>query len=51
MFKAAAITNTGSALVREMVGPAGSTSDGVFSRTYACAEVEPWSMDGLLLED
>jgi hypothetical protein len=33
MFKEAAITKTGSELIREMVGPAGSTIEGVFSRT------------------
>jgi hypothetical protein len=51
MFSAAAITNTGSALVSEIVGPAGSTSVGVFSRTYACAADELCPPPGLLLED
>ena len=31
-FSAEAIRNTGSELISEMVGPAGSTSDGAFSR-------------------
>jgi hypothetical protein len=51
MFNAAAMANTGSALVREIVGPAGSTSEGVLSRTYACVDDDPWSPPGLLLED
>jgi hypothetical protein len=50
MFKAEAIAKTGSALVKEMVGPAGSTRVGVLSRAYACADDEPCSSDELLLE-
>jgi hypothetical protein len=34
-----------------MVGPAGSTSEGVLSCTYACAEDTPCSPGRLLLDD
>ena len=34
--------NTGSELISEMVGPAGSISDGAFSRAYICVEDELW---------
>jgi hypothetical protein len=33
---------TGSELTSEMVGPAGSTSEGAFSCTNPCAEDELW---------
>jgi hypothetical protein len=46
---------TGSALIREMVGPAGSMSEGVFSREKSGEEEEfrslPACPAGLLLED
>jgi hypothetical protein len=51
MFSAEAITNTDSELVSEIVGPAGSTSVGVFSRTYAAAEVELWPPSEFPLEE
>jgi hypothetical protein len=46
---------TGSALTSEMVGPAGSTSEGAFSRTNSGEEDEvcppPGELAELLLED
>jgi hypothetical protein len=46
---------TGSELISEMVGPAGSTSDGAFSRANACEEEElcpaPEELDELAPED
>jgi hypothetical protein len=46
---------TGSALTSEMVGPAGSTSEGAFSRTKSGEEEDvcppPDEPDELLLED
>jgi hypothetical protein len=46
---------TGSALINEMVGPAGSISEGVFSRAKSGEEEEfrslPACPAGLLLED
>jgi hypothetical protein len=46
---------TGSELTSEMVGPAGSTSEGAFSCTKACGEDElcpaPGDLEELLLED
>jgi hypothetical protein len=48
------MTNTGSALTSEMVGPAGSTSEGAFSRTNSGEDDEVCPPpDGLavLLED
>lgn len=44
--------NTGSELTSEMVGPAGSTREGVFSCTYPCAcEDDDCPLDELLPED
>jgi hypothetical protein len=40
VFSAAAIRKTGSELTSEMVGPAGSTSEGAFSRTMFPEEDE-----------
>jgi hypothetical protein len=49
------MTKTGSALISEMVGPAGSTSEGAFSRTKSGEEDEvcppPAELAGLLPED
>jgi hypothetical protein len=49
------MTKTGSALTSEMVGPAGSTSEGAFSRTKSGEEDDvcppPDALAGLLLED
>jgi hypothetical protein len=46
---------TGSELISEMVGPAGSTSEGAFSRAYAGEEEEfcpgPEELEELALED
>jgi hypothetical protein len=42
--------NTGSALMSEIVGPAGSISEGAFSRAYIGPEEEFW-LDEELLED
>jgi hypothetical protein len=56
-LSAAAIRKTGSELVSEIVGPAGSTSDGAFSCTkpWGCEEDALWPLAGgaaeLLLED
>ncbi|MFP5203812.1 MAG: hypothetical protein ACLGSH_00490 [Acidobacteriota bacterium] len=41
--------NTGSALIREIMGPAGSISEGAFSCAYIGAEDAPWFPE-LLLE-
>jgi hypothetical protein len=42
---------TGSALISEMVGPAGSISEGAFSRLKSGEEDEVCCFPGLLLED
>ena len=42
--------NTGSELIREMVGPAGSMSEGAFSCAYNCPEEEFW-LEEELVED
>ena len=44
------MTKTGSELMRETDGPAGSISDGAFSRAYICPDDELW-LDEELLDD
>jgi len=49
-LSAAAITKTGSEGMSEMVGPAASTSVGVFSCAYICEEDELW-LEELCLDE
>jgi hypothetical protein len=49
-FNAAAIKNTGSALINETVGPAGSSGEGAFSCANCGCDEELWELEELLLE-